>query len=241
MKSIITKEEFHKKYVIEKIPINTLAKQYGISQHKMQAIKKSFGYPKGKHLPLPSKEELIEKFINQNKTIEQIAKEYKVGYGLAWKWLQEYNIHKPKELLYKDNPIFAYCYKKGNTPWNKNIHKPTSPKSAETYFTRERIMNKTNYYVPRQGKDQVVVADPTEPRRTYKNKRNNKVYQNVRRIPYARYVLKQAGIEIPKGYIVYHVDGNMWNNDIGNLEIISRGELMKRNHSASILARKGEK
>ena len=47
-------------------------------------------------------------------------------------------------------------------------------------------------------------------------------------------------IEVPKGYIVYHIDGNMYNNDLGNLEVISRGELIKRNHIGSLLAKKGE-
>jgi len=37
--------------------------------------------------------------------------------------------------------------------------------------------------------------------------------------------------EIPKGYVVYHKDGNSLNDDPKNLEAISRGELMKRNHS----------
>lgn len=190
---------------------------------------------------VPTYEDLYKEFITLNKTIQQIAEKYKVGYGLAFKWLKNYNIKKPKELLYKNNPIHKYKYKKGHQSWNKGIHKVTSPKCEKTFFTREQIMSRTEYGVPQLGKDQLVVADPTEPRRECKNKHNNKVYQNVRRIPYARYVLKQAGIEVPKGHIIYHIDGNMLNNDIGNLEIISRGELMRRNHSASILAKKGIK
>ena len=187
---------------------------------------------------VPSYEDLYKEFITFNHTIKQIADNYKVGYGLAFKWLKDYNIKKPKELLYKNNPINKYKYTKGHKTWNKGRHKPTSEKCAKTYFTRERIMNNTQYYVPKLGKDQLVVSDPTEPRRPCKNKNNNKVYQNVRRIPYARYVLKQAGIEVPKGYIVYHIDGNMYNNDIGNLEVISRGELMKRNHIGSLALKK---
>jgi hypothetical protein len=34
---------------------------------------------------------------------------------------------------------------------------------------------------------------------------------------------------IPKGYIIFHKDGNMWNDDPDNLEAISRAELLKRN------------
>mgnify|MGYP003290293588 CR=1 FL=1 len=156
---------------------------------------------------VPTYEDLYNKFITLNKTIQQIATEYKIGYGLAFKWLKDYNIKKPKELLYKNNPIHQYKYKKGHQTWNKGIHKATSEKCAKTYFTREQIMSKAEYYVPKLGKDQLVVSDPTEPRRAFKSKHNNKIYQHVRRIPYARYVLKQAGIEVPKGYIVYHIDG----------------------------------
>lgn len=92
---------------------------------------------------VPTYEDLYYKFITLNKTIQQIATEYKVGYGLAFKWLKDYNIKKPKELIYKNNPICQYRYKKGHQSWNKGIHKATSEKCATTYFTRERIMQKT--------------------------------------------------------------------------------------------------
>lgn len=185
---------------------------------------------------IPTYKDFYNQVITLNKTNKQLSKYYNVSESVIHTWKRHYKITKDIKLV-----IQSYEHKglpKGNVPWNKGIHKATSSKCKKTYFTREQIMSKTEYYVPQLGKDQLVVADPTEPRRAYKNPRNNKTYQNVRRIPYARYVLKQAGIEVPKGYIIYHIDGNMLNNDIGNLEIISRGELMKRNHSASILAKK---
>jgi hypothetical protein len=37
------------------------------------------------------------------------------------------------------------------------------------------------------------------------------------------------GIDVPKGFVVYHKDGDNSNNVIGNLEVISRAELIKRN------------
>lgn len=188
---------------------------------------------------LPTYKDFYNQVITLNKTNEQLCKHYNVSESVIHTWKRHYKITKDIKLV-----IQSYEHKglpKGHIPWNKAIHKATSEKCATTYFTRERIMQKTKYGVPRQGKDQLVVSDPSEPRKAYKNPRNNKIYQNVRRIPYARYVLKQAGIEIPKGYVVYHIDGNYANNYIGNLEIISRGELMRRNHSASILAKKGIK
>ena len=185
---------------------------------------------------VPTYEDFYNQVITLNKTNEQLCKYYNVSESVIHTWKRQYKITKDIKLVIK-----SYEHKglpKGNIPWNKGIHKATSKNCAKTYFTREQIMNKTEYYVPKLGKDQLVVADPTEPRKACKNTRNNKVYQNVRRIPYARYVLKQAGIEVPKGHIVYHIDGNMYNNDIGNLEVISRGELMKRNHIGSFILKK---
>jgi len=40
-------------------------------------------------------------------------------------------------------------------------------------------------------------------------------------IPETRYVLKQHGIEVPEGYSVLHLDGNILNNDISNLVVVS--------------------
>ena len=186
---------------------------------------------------VPTYEDFYKQVITLNKTNEQLCKYYNVSESVIHTWKRHYKITKDIKLV-----IQSYEHKglpKGNVPWNKGIHKATSSKCAKTYFTREQIMSKAEYYVPKLGKDQLVVSDPTEPRRAFKSKHNNKIYQHVRRIPYARYVLKQAGIEVPKGHIVYHIDGNMYNNDIGNLEVISRGELMKRNHISSLL-KKGE-
>ena len=45
-----------------------------------------------------------------------------------------------------------------------------------------------------------------------------------RMIPETRYVLKQHGIEVPKGYSVVHLDGDVMNNDISNLKIVSDRE-----------------
>jgi hypothetical protein len=53
-----------------------------------------------------------------------------------------------------------------------------------------------------------------------------------KRISYPKYVLEQNGIEVPKGCVVYHKDGDIYNNDLDNLEIITRAELLMRNRGA---------
>lgn len=45
----------------------------------------------------------------------------------------------------------------------------------------------------------------------------------------ARWEWEQHFGEIPKGYVIYHKDGDVYNDDIGNLEAITRAELIHRN------------
>ncbi len=66
-----------------------------------------------------------------------------------------------------------------------------------------------------------------------KIKIGNKTYFRNKVVPYARYVY---GMEkIPPGYIIWHKDGDPANNDLDNLECISRSEAMKRMISSGIL------
>ena len=53
------------------------------------------------------------------------------------------------------------------------------------------------------------------------------VGKNKKQIAYARLVVGLANI--PSGHVVYHLDGDRLNYDKSNLEIISRGELLRRN------------
>lgn len=239
---IITYQEFYNLYTQQHLSLRAIATMYKLSLHKVQGLKRSFGFLGRTGYIAPTREELIEEYINKNQTIQQLADKYHCGYNKMFSWLKQYGITKPDSLVYQGHPILQYTFKKGHIPHNKGIHQATSPNCAKTFFTRERIMDKTQYCVPRRGKgNHLVAADPTEERVACKNTHNGKVYQTVRRIPYARYVLKQAGIEVPKGHVVWHIDGDYTNNETGNLEIISRGEMMKRNHSASLLVKKGAK
>lgn len=50
-----------------------------------------------------------------------------------------------------------------------------------------------------------------------------------KRMPRARYNWEQVYGELPKGYVIYHKDGNKYNDDVENLEAITRAELIQRN------------
>jgi hypothetical protein len=46
-----------------------------------------------------------------------------------------------------------------------------------------------------------------------------------------RVVWENYNGELPKGYVIYHIDGDKNNDHISNLEAITRAELLKRNNT----------
>ena len=119
-------------------------------------------------------------------------------------------------------------FEKGQTPWNKGL---TGYMGAnETSFTREKILDKTKDIEGKpkyNGKDSMYCTiSERAPRR---DARTDKIYMHRKRVSYAKYVLEQNGIEVPKGCIVYHKDGDLYNNELENLEVITRAELLARN------------
>lgn len=50
-----------------------------------------------------------------------------------------------------------------------------------------------------------------------------------KRIRRGRWVWERFNGPVPEGCVVYHIDGDKHNDDINNLEVITRKELMKRN------------
>lgn len=51
-----------------------------------------------------------------------------------------------------------------------------------------------------------------------------------KRVRRPRYIYEQVYGEIPKGYVIWHIDGNKDNDHISNLEAITRAEMVKRNN-----------
>lgn len=119
-------------------------------------------------------------------------------------------------------------FTKGQTPWNKG--KTGYMGANETSFSRDKILDK---YKDIEGKPRYNGKDglycTVSERKPTKDNRSGKTYMHRKRVPYARYILEQNGIEVQKGCIVYHKDGDIMNNEIENLEVITRFELLKRN------------
>ncbi|MBO5857431.1 MAG: HNH endonuclease [Clostridia bacterium] len=122
-------------------------------------------------------------------------------------------------------------FKKGNIPWNKG--KRGYMGANRTSFTSKRVEQERTKYklgeAQKPDKRDGWLSCRVEERVAHKDSRTGKIYYHRKRISYCRNLLKSMGIDVPKGYVVYHKDGNISNNDIGNLEVISRAELIKRN------------
>lgn len=117
---------------------------------------------------------------------------------------------------------------KGVAPWNKGKYGYMG--ANRTSFTSERIneIGRRSIGVGRVYSNQCICL--TDERVLRRDPRHHgKSYMFRKRMSTARYVLREAGIEIPKNHVVWHKDRNPGNNAIENLEVISRGEMMKRN------------
>lgn len=55
-----------------------------------------------------------------------------------------------------------------------------------------------------------------------------------KRMKHARYVYEQVNGDLPPGYVIYHVDGDKYNDEPMNLIAITRAELIKLNNNSII-------
>ena len=117
---------------------------------------------------------------------------------------------------------------KGTPVWNKGKYGYMG--ANQTSFTKEKVESNCKYSFGQafMGKDQLVCR--CEKLMPVKSK-NGKVYMHHKRVSYARWLMeKSLGRELDKNEIIYHKDGDMTNNDLHNLEVITRAELIKRNN-----------
>lgn len=104
-------------------------------------------------------------------------------------------------------------FKKGNVAWNKNlkgIHL-----SPETEFKRGQYVGekhpswKGGLQKTKEGYYRWIGAN--------------------KRVKNSRYIYEKRFGEIPKGYVIYHKDGDKYNDSIDNLTLITRSELLQLN------------
>lgn len=110
-------------------------------------------------------------------------------------------------------------FKIGNEPWNKGVK--GIHLNPETEFKKGEHVGED--HASWKGGIQVAKRDGV-----YLWDGANK---RVRR---SRRVYEEAYGEIPKGYVIYHKNGDRFDDRPENLEAISRGELAKRNKAESL-------
>lgn len=120
---------------------------------------------------------------------------------------------------------------KGTIPWNKNKRGYMGPN--KTSFTSESVeKQRTKYKLGEAHKPDKRDGHLTcriEEKIERIDKKTGKKYLYRKRISYCKNLLISNGIDVPKGYIVYHIDGDITNNNLSNLAVISRAELLRLN------------
>jgi len=115
-------------------------------------------------------------------------------------------------------------FRRGRTSWNKGTKGLTKANSGsfkkgsipKNYMGGYKVC-KDGIYV-RVGKKNYYYKDK------YGKKTKVGKYESL-----ARKKWRDSFGEIPKGLIIFHKDGDVYNNELENLKLISRGELLKNN------------
>lgn len=110
--------------------------------------------------------------------------------------------------------ILKTAFKKGHEPYNKGMKRGSV--SPQTEFKEGEFVGKD--HPSWKGGEQQISNDCV-----YLWAGANKRVRRPRKIYEEHYG------KIPKGYCVWHIDGNKHNDEPSNLEAISRKEMMKRN------------
>jgi hypothetical protein len=105
-------------------------------------------------------------------------------------------------------------FKKGNSPWNKDLKglhlNPDSEFKEDQYVGENHQSWKGGVQVSKKDGAYIWVG------KNQRKRRPRKVYEDT----YG---------EIPRGYVIYHKDGNNLNDHPSNLVAISRAELIRIN------------
>lgn len=147
-------EEIKKWYEVDKLSTYQISQKLNIPDGSIIYLFKKFNIKTRSNneanklhftLDIP-KEKLVELYINQHKSIKQIAEEFKVSTATIFKKLKKFGIPTKKahatykvwttkpewNWLVKKNAKITSPFVKGHTPWNKGLTKDTDKRVEET-------------------------------------------------------------------------------------------------------------
>lgn len=114
---------------------------------------------------------------------------------------------------------------KGHKTWNKGRFGYMGANC--TSFTKADLEARRVIGKPRKDRDGMVCC--SEEKVPVKS-RNGKIYMHQRRVSYSKWLMEQKlGRKLASNEVVYHIDGDKYNTELNNLEVITRAELLKRN------------
>lgn len=153
---------------------------------------------------------------------------HNAGFRLGLKKDKEFIRQVAKDNFTEDHPARKHWIKKGNIPPNKG-------KKQKEYMSKEAI-DRTK--ATRFKKGNIPHNTLEDNAITERKDKNGRIYKYIRIklakwVLYHRYLWEQHNGPIPKGYNIQFRDGDTLNCDIDNLYMISRGEQMKNENSAS--------
>lgn len=115
---------------------------------------------------------------------------------------------------FRQGKIPSNSFKEGHIPWNKGIK--GLHLSVDTEFKKGKVS-----YNKKLIGDIVIRHKKNKDK---KDRRYIKIADPNKWELYAVYLIKQAGIKIPKGSVVHHINGNQLDDRLDNLIVLSRAD-----------------
>ena len=149
---------------------------------------------------------------------------YNKAYSLRLRRSDEYLASEHAcRLRREENPGVGSRFQKGHPSWNKGISYTAGGRSAETRFKAGTLSGKAAMLLQPVGTERVT-KDGIRQRKIRDDGPPQRRWKSVHMI-----LWEETNGVVPPGHIVVFRDKNTQNIDVGNLELISRAENMRRN------------